>query len=301
MTTFPLRSMTGYGDAERDSDAGRLSVEIRTVNHRYLNVQMRLPNGLDRVQPAMEAALRSRFARGHVKVSLTLDPGDREPEGSVPVDIERARGYRDALQRLQNELGVGGSVDVGMVAGFRDVFQPGDRERSNVEIDPTVVEELILEAADRVVAMRCEEGERLAGDLSDRLRTMEAELDAIAERAPARLTQEGARLRARIRELLDDGIAVDEERIAREVAHMAEKWDIHEEIVRFRSHLEMFRDTLEKGSPEGVGKRFGFIAQEILRETNTLGSKANDAEISRRVVVLKEEVEKLREQLENVE
>jgi uncharacterized protein (TIGR00255 family) len=293
--------MTGYGDAERDFHAGRLSVEIRTVNHRYLNVQMRLPNGLDRIQPAMEAALRIRFARGHVKVSLTVDTGDLEAEGTVPVDLERARGYRDALQRLQNELGVAGNIDVGMVAGFRDVFQPRDRDRSAVEIDPGLVEELILEAADRVVVMREKEGERLERDLSGRLRLMEEELDAIAERAPVRLTSERDRLRARIRELLDDDIPVDEERIAREVAHLADKWDIHEEIVRFRSHLEMFRETLQKGSVEGVGKRFGFIAQEILREANTLGSKANDAEISQRVVVLKEEVERLREQLENVE
>jgi uncharacterized protein (TIGR00255 family) len=291
--------MTGYGEAERDSAVGRVRAEVRTVNHRFLNIQVRMPNGLDRSQSVVERVIRSRFARGHVKVSVSVDRSVLGSEGSVPMDLDRARAYRDALFRLQRELGVGGSVDVSLVAGFREVFQPPEREEP--ELDPELLEALILEASDRAVAMREEEGERLAHDLSRGLADMEAGLAAIEERAPARLVEERDRLRDRIRELLDDGISVDEERIAREVAHLAERWDIHEEIVRFRSHLQMFRDALAEGSPEGVGKRFGFIAQEILRETNTLGSKANDAEILRHVVALKEEVERLREQLENVE
>lgn len=293
--------MTGYGEAEREFAEGRVRAEIRTVNHRYLNIQIRAPNGLDRTQSLVERVVRARFARGHVKVNLVIDTTDGEGVGAVPVDLDRARGYRDALRRLQDELGVGGSVDVGLVAGFRDVFQPSDRDRSTPEPEPGLLEELILEAAARVVAMREEEGERLAEDLSGRLDALDRELDAIETRAPERLVAERDRLRGRIRELLGSEAAVDEERIAREIAHLAERWDIHEELVRFRSHVQMFRDTLEKGNPEGVGKRFGFIAQEILRETNTLGAKANDAEIARRVVALKEEVEKLREQLENVE
>jgi len=123
----------------------------------------------------------------------------------------------------------------------------------------------------------------------------------IARRAPERLVSERDRLRLAIQALLEGETRVDEERLAREVAYLAERWDIHEEIVRFRSHLEMFRDTLVRGDPGGVGKRLGFIAQEFLREANTMGSKANDAEIASRVIVLKEEIDRLREQLENVE
>jgi uncharacterized protein (TIGR00255 family) len=149
--------------------------------------------------------------------------------------------------------------------------------------------------------MRVEEGERLAEDLRGRLRAMESEVEAIEAAAPGRLERERDRIREQIARLLPDGVPVDEERIAREIAHLAERWDIHEEVVRFRSHLEMFRDTLGDGSPDGVGKRLGFIVQEILREANTMGSKANDAEIARAVVKLKEEIERLREQLENVE
>jgi uncharacterized protein (TIGR00255 family) len=149
--------------------------------------------------------------------------------------------------------------------------------------------------------MREEEGVALAIDLSARLDAMEAQLGEVETLAPARLLAERDRLRAAIAKLLDGEVTVDEERIAREVAHLAERWDIHEEIVRFRSHVALFRETLRAGASDGVGKRLGFVAQELLREANTIGSKANDVEISRRVVALKEGIDRVREQLENVE
>lgn len=291
--------MTGFGEAEGDTEGGRLRVEIRTVNHRYLNVQMRTPEGFEGAQPLVERVLRERFARGHVAVRISFT--SEEVEGAVPVNVERARAYRDAFVRLQEELGLEGAPDLALFAGFRDIFQPDRSGEARPEVPGEVLAELVAQAADRVVEMREAEGERLARDLSERLDTMEAELEHIEARAPERLVAERDRMRSQIRALLEDEFSVDEERLAREVAHLAEKWDIHEEIVRFRSHLRMFRDTLEGGSPDGVGKRFNFIAQEILRETNTLGAKANDAVISSRVVALKEEVDRLREQLENVE
>jgi uncharacterized protein (TIGR00255 family) len=159
----------------------------------------------------------------------------------------------------------------------------------------------VSEAASRATEMREAEGRRLAEDLEGRLEAMEGTVGQIAGRAPERLAAERDRLRAAIQELLGANLAVDEERLAREVAHMAERWDIHEEIVRFRAHLEMFRESIRTGDPGGIGKRLGFIAQEILREANTMGSKANDAQIAALVVALKEEIERLREQLENVE
>jgi len=291
--------MTGFGEAERNLDVGSLRVQIRTVNHRYLNIQIRSPEGLERVQGMIEGVLRERFARGHISVRISLDTMSQDESAGVPVDVDRARAYRDALRNLQNELGLEGSVDVGLLAGFRDVFQPPDP--GTPDLDPKEVAALVGEAADQVLSMRREEGVRLAEDLTARLDAMEKGLAAIKRRAPERLLAERDRLREAVRGLLDGDAPVDEERIAREIAHLAERWDIHEECVRLRSHLAMFRDTLEAGSTEGVGKRFGFISQEILREVNTLGSKANDAAIVALVVTLKEEVERLREQLENVE
>ncbi|MFW5904971.1 MAG: YicC/YloC family endoribonuclease [bacterium] len=299
MVRTPIRSMTGFGDAARSVPAGTLGVEIRTVNHRHLNLHLRTPDGFERWHPAIEGALRLRFVRGNVTARVTLT--ETEGEASVPVNVPRARAYRDALRHLQETLGLGDTVDVGLVAGFREVFQGDERRGPPPELSESDVVEVVEEAADRVLAMREEEGQRLAEDLGSRLEAMEREVDAIAQRAPARLVAERDRLREQIDALLGEDVSVDEDRLAREVAHLAERWDIHEEIVRFRSHVRMFQDTLEEGSDEGVGKRFGFIAQEILRETNTMGSKANDAEIAARVVTLKEEVERLREQLENVE
>jgi uncharacterized protein (TIGR00255 family) len=197
-------------------------------------------------------------------------------------------------------LGVKGELDLTTFARFRDLFQGAGEEDI-----PLPSEEEILEVAEaaigRTLEMRVEEGGRLADDLRRALSVMEGEVVEIARRAPERLTSERDRLRLAVQALLEGEIRVDEERLAREVAHLAERWDIHEEIVRFRSHLTMFRDTLDRGEAGVVGKRLGFIAQELLREANTMGSKANDAEIAGRVIVLKEEIDRLREQLENVE
>jgi uncharacterized protein (TIGR00255 family) len=304
MTRADLLSMTGFGSAEADVPQGRLRVEIRTVNHRFLNLQVRTPSGFDRYQPDIEGRLRGSFVRGHVSLTVSLDRSHATDETSPPVvvDVDRARAYRDAFHGLQAELGLGGTVGVELLAGFRDLFQTPERDRSPaVEIDPAVLGNLVDQAAGAVLEMRRSEGARMAADLARGLDRMEEELEAVAEQAPERLVRERDRLREVVRQLLDGEGEVDEDRIAREVAHLAERWDIHEELVRFRSHLAMFRETLETGSPDGVGKRFGFIAQELLRETNTIGSKANDAGIAARVVTLKEEIERLREQLENVE
>jgi len=293
--------MTGFGSAEGTAGSVRIRIEIRTVNHRYLKVQSRLPAGLEALQPTLERWIRSEVARGHVSLTLTVEPTDAEGDWTVPIQMDRARAYRDALRRIQDQLGLGGSVDVALLAGFRDIFQPTEREPVPEALSDEDVEAVLRTALSRLGSMREDEGQRLARDLESRLGAMEKELSGIRDAAPRRLVAERERLRERIQDLLGADIQVDEERIAREVAHLADRWDIHEELVRLSSHIQMFRETLESGAADGVGKRFGFISQEILREVNTIGSKANDAEIAGRVVTLKEEVERLREQLENVE
>ena len=302
MTTVPLRSMTGFGESERDLLSGRLSVSVRTVNHRYLNIQLRIPPGSERHQAALERTLRERFVRGHVTVSITLDRSTTANGAlSVAVDMERARAYVAALRSVRDELQLEGQVEIGLLPWFRDIFREPDQREAPTELALEELTELVSEASRRALLMREEEGRRLAVDLSGRLDAMETTLGELAERAPHRLVAERDRLRTVVGELLGDESRVDEERLAREIAYIAERLDLHEEIVRFRSHLEMFRGTLRTGDQGGIGKRFGFIAQELLREANTMGSKANDAEVARLVVLLKEEIERLREQLENVE
>lgn len=302
----PLRSMTGWGDAEHRVDAGSLRAELRTVNHRFLHLQLRTPPGFERWHPAIERVLRASFTRGNVSLTLSLDReevGSEEEVPAVEVDLPRARGYVEAFRTLQRELELPGEVALQDLLGLRELFQTRDRERARElpEVSLEEVEAVVERAAAACLAMREQEGARLAEDLLARLRIMEAEVERIDGAAPARLERERDRIRDAVTRLLPEGRVADEERIAREIAHMAERWDIHEEVVRFRSHLTMFRDTVHTGSADGVGKRLGFIVQEILREANTMGSKANDAEIARGVVALKEEIERLREQLENLE
>ncbi len=301
MTTTPLRSMTGYGEAEGPCEAGLLRVEIRTVNHRYLNLQLRTPSGFDRHQALIEDHLRRWFSRGHISVNVSLERAAEEPHAVVEVDLERARGYHEGLRTIAEELGVKGEVDLRTMAGFRDLFRLTEVERERPEVKVEELERVLEQAAAAVQATREAEGARMGRDLASRLDLMEEIVARIEERAPRRLIEERERLREAIVELLEGRAEVDDDRIAREIAHLAERWDIHEEVVRFRSHVEHFRETLEAGSEDGVGKRFGFISQEILREANTIGSKANDAEIARHVVALKAEIERLREQLENIE
>lgn len=302
--TRTLRSMTGWGEGERATAAGRLRAEVRTVNHRFLNLQIRTPSGFERFQPVIERELRARFTRGNISLSLSLSRDELEEESAPPpveVDLEKARAYRGALLRMGEELGLEPTLSIRDFLGFRDLFVVPERERTAPEVEEEEVAGVVAEGAEGALAMRVAEGSRLAEDLLGRLRIMEAEVHRIEGAAPGRLLRERDRLLEGVARLLPDGVPVDEDRVAREIAHMAERWDIHEEVVRFRSHLAMFRDTVREGGADGVGKRLGFIIQEILRETNTMGSKANDAEIARAVVVLKEEIERLREQLENLE
>jgi len=167
-------------------------------------------------------------------------------------------------------------------------------------VDAASLRDVVERATDAAVEMREAEGRRLQEDLEERMTAISRELDGVEERAPVRLERERERLRERIDELVE-GREVDEERLAREVAYLADKWDISEEIVRFRAHVEHFRELLSEPAGEPAGKRLGFVVQEMHREANTLGAKANDPEISQAVVQIKEEIERLREQVENVE
>lgn len=300
MAPVVIRSMTGWGEAEREIPAGRLRVEIKTVNHRHFNASLRTPYGFDRFEADIQTWLRTGLSRGHVSYSLSLGRNGGA-NGDLPdLDLTRAERYRELLQRLKDELGLAGEVEVGHVARFGEIFRVPDQPNAPPEIEPALLRDVTEQAVRAVVAMRESEGRRLAADLEGRLAAIEAQLEAVAARAPGRLVQERDRLRAAVRELSGQD-AVDEERLAREIAYLAEKWDINEELVRFRAHIEHFRETMAAPPEEPVGKRLGFLVQEMHREANTIGAKANDAGIARASVAIKEEIERLREQLENVE
>jgi uncharacterized protein (TIGR00255 family) len=288
-------SMTGFGAAEGPVAGGRLRVEIRTVNHRHFNLAPKLPGDLGGLEGELRERLRREFDRGHVAVQVRWTESP-ERTGGVAVDFDRARVVASRLRELQAALGLGGEVTLELVARQPDVLSTTSEAAGDVpwaEVEPVVAM-----AAVECRAMRAREGEALAVELRHRLDLLERAGEAVARRAPERLVRERDRLRVAVAELLD-GRAADETRLAQEIAFQADRLDITEELVRFRAHLAAVREALAADRP--AGKQLGFLAQELGREVNTMGAKANDAEIAQQVIAMKGELEKFREQLENLE
>jgi len=288
--------MTGFGAADGNVGGVLVSVELRSVNHRFFNPSIKLPGALSRWEPEVREALRQRIARGHVTVSARID----RPESSAPVIDEVAFAARAAaLTALQQRHGLGGTVDVATVLRMPDVIRSLDPEAE----EEGTAEELVAvvnAAASALLSAREAEGARLANVVRERLLAIEVAVARIAARSPLRVVAHREKLREAVRDLLD-GAAIDEQRLAQEIALLAERIDVGEEIDRFGSHLAGFRETLALAPDSGVGKRLGFLLQELLREANTTGSKANDATMQNDVVLVKEELERVREQVENLE
>lgn len=289
-----IRSMTGYGAASGMVGAHRVSVEIRSVNHRFFNPTIRLPGDLSRWDTEVRELLRKKVARGHVSLSSQLEAG--EASASV-IDAGRFAAYAKQLKELNRNSSLDGGVQLSDVLRLPEVL------RGSATLAESCGPELLKvveSAVDALNSSRTLEGARLTTYLRERLQVIESALDRIDARAPERIVAQRDRLRAAVAELLN-GAAMDEQRLAMEVALLAERLDVQEEISRFRSHLVAFRAALDDGKGEPVGKRLGFLLQEMLRETNTTGSKANDVPILGDVVIIKEELERLREQVENLE
>ena len=288
--------MTGFGSADGEVGGGRLRIDIRTVNHRYYNPQLKLPGELAGTETELRERLRQVLERGHVSVTARWIESPAG-EGGVTVDLDRARAVVNAMRDLKKKLRLKGEPDVGLVARHPDVLRSGGNGGAP-DIAWADIQPLVERAAKDVLAMREREGKALATDLLGRLDALEAGAAKVEARAPLRLTAELARLRQAVTELAR-GVRVDEQRLALEIALLADRVDITEELVRFRTHLAACRDALR--GPAAVGKQLGFLAQELLREVNTMGSKANDAEITQTVIAMKGELERFREQLENLE
>ncbi|MBK7907908.1 MAG: YicC family protein [Gemmatimonadetes bacterium] len=289
--------MTGFGAAEGPVGSTRVSVELRSVNHRFFNPSLKLPTALSQWEGEVREALRQRIARGHLTVFARLE---RAEDQLAVVDEERFRAYAAELKRLQQAHGLGGEIDVSAVLRMPDVMRMG-REDDALG-DGTAAELLVVvdAAAKALQVMREQEGARLAGFIAERLSLIEAAVGRLAARAPERTEMQRTRLRENV-EKLAGGIAVDPQRLAMEIAILADKLDVGEELDRFTAHIAAFRDALAAKDAEPVGKRLGFLLQEMLREANTTGSKANDAPMLQDVVAIKEELERIREQVENLE
>ncbi len=286
--------MTGFGAAEGPVAGGRLRVEIRTVNHRYFNLSLKVPHELGSFEGEVRELLRKEFERGHVSVSGRWV---EYPEASATtvLNLERAQAVVNRLRELQAALELPGQVDLPMVARHPEVF--GNQQEESPLLAWGEVQAVLAGAVAACQAMRQREGAALADELRNRLLLLEGEAQVIAARAPERVLRERDRLRAAVATLLD-GRTPDDVRLSQEIALLADKLDITEELVRFGAHVAACREVLAGAGAKG--KQLGFLAQELGREVNTMGSKANDAVIAHQVIQMKGELEKFREQLENL-
>jgi len=285
--------MTGFGAAEGTVGGSRVSVELRTVNHRFFSPSIKLPSELSRWEPEVREALRRKIARGHVTLSARAE----RSTVTTAIDEQRFAGYVAMLRDLRDRHGLDGPIDVATVLRMPDVLASDADETQGTAAELTAIVE---SAVDSLTKSRSDEGKRLASYLLERLGVVEGALARISARAPERVIAQRDRLRESVR-VLTDGMAVDEQRVAQEIAILADRLDVQEELQRFASHIAAFRAALEQSGGEPVGKRLGFLLQEMLREANTTGSKANDAAMLQDVVTIKEELERIREQVENLE
>ena len=289
--------MTGFGAAEGPVAGGVLRVEIRTVNHRFFNLAAKLSTDLAALENELRDRLRRDFERGQVTVQVRWSSYPASVTGGLVLDPDQAREAVSRLRELQRVVGApDGEISLDLVARQPNVFVA--REASSVVAAWSELEPLVAEAAAQCRQARAREGAALAAELRGRLDLLEEQRAQVARMAPARLVREQARLRDAVSQLLD-GKPVDEQRLAQEIAFLAERVDITEELVRLGAHLDACRQALDGNG--SVGKQLGFLAQELGREVNTIGSKANDAEMQHTVVAMKGELERFREQLENLE
>ncbi len=291
-----LKSMTGYGRGESSVDGHSFLVEVRSVNNRYLDCNVRIPRVYTCAEDGIVKQVKNTISRGKVDVFVTIENTAEEPV-TVSLNEGVALGYKQALEALAEKLEVRNDISASLLSRFPDVFRV-----EKVPEDLETLTSALHHAAELALAdfnaMRSREGQKLADDLLSRLDTLEAYTAKVEERSPERVAAYREKLTARIMEVLAEK-QIDESRILTEAAIFADKVAVDEETVRLRSHIAQFRDMISGGSP--IGRKLDFLVQEMNRETNTIGSKANDLDMSTVVVDMKAELEKIREQIQNVE
>lgn len=292
-----IRSMTGYGRREGAWAGGTVAVEVRSVNHRFCEIVVRTPKPLSALEDSIRRLASQRIQRGRVDVGLVVS-GQKNGPKAVTLDRALAKQYHRAFRDLQRELRLPGAVDLGLLAGIRDIIAVTDQAPVHDARLERLVRRLLGGALSDLDAMRAREGRALAADLAARLRAIARAVDQVERRAPQALEEHFARMKARVERLLD-GREADVPRLQQELALYADRGDVSEELTRLRSHLTQFGLAMRRQGP--VGKPMDFLLQELGREVNTIGSKANDAPMSQHVVEIKAELEKIREQVQNIE
>jgi uncharacterized protein (TIGR00255 family) len=284
--------MTGFGSAEASVGSHRVAVEIRSVNHRFFSPSIKTPSALARLEGDIREALRERVTRGHVTASVRIGS---DTEAGPRIDTERVATYVDQLREVAERTG----LELTLESVLR-LPQVVTTEEPAAAPEASDIMPVVRQALDEMDQMRAVEGAKLRDIILDRLAAIEAAMKRVADRAPNRIIEQRDRLRKAVTSLME-GALPNEDRIAQEIAMLADRLDVAEEIARFATHISAFRATLDAPPADGVGKRLGFLLQELLREANTTGSKANDSSITAEVLSIKEDLERIREQVENLE
>lgn len=291
-----IRSMTGYGRAQELRNGRDITVEFRSVNHRYFEFSARVPRAYGYLEEKLKGLAQTAASRGKVEVAVLIQTVD-SPDSQVAVNAALAREYVEALRGLGAGLGLADDLSLSAVARFPEIFtlkkSPDDEEQIWADVSAVAGA-----AAERFVEMRRTEGAKLREDILGRLCAIEEKVAAVEERSPQTVAEYRARLTARMEELLGKS-GIEEQRILAEAAIVADRWAVDEETVRLRSHISQLRAILD--TPEAVGRKLDFLVQEMNREANTIGSKAQDVAIAQVVVDIKSEIEKIREQIQNIE
>lgn len=295
-----VRSMTGYGRGIYSDNQRSITVEVKAVNHRYCDITVKMPRKYSFAEEKIKAAAKGVMRRGKIEIGVSIDNFGKS-ETDVNLNLEVAKRYYDALTELSQsfELSGDGQVPLSLLAGMTDVLTTVPAADDEEEFTRELMAAL-KEALEGISAMRTVEGEKLALDILKRADIIENTKNLIAERAPKIEREYKEKLKARITELLDGSVEVPEDRLALEAAIFADKANITEEIVRLGSHIDQLR-TFINGDEETVGKKIDFLVQEMNREANTIGSKSNDMDITSWMLELKAEIEKIREQVQNIE
>jgi uncharacterized protein (TIGR00255 family) len=288
--------MTGYGIVQKVISLGRVTAEARSHNHRYLDISLRLPKKLYPFETRIKEMVRAHFSRGRFDISIEMDSGGKDQFKLEP-NIEVAQMYVDALESLKSKLNITGEVSLDLVCRGKDVITAKEVEGDVVPLWEEL-SEVLLSCLDALETMRKSEGRNLILDLEGRLKRIARHMKEVKGRSPLVLEAYHKRLSERLAEMAG-GMEIDSSRLHQEVAYFADRSDITEEVVRIDSHLRQFGHMVESDEP--IGRKMDFLLQEIHREVNTISAKANDVIISQKVVEIKAELEKMREQIQNIE
>lgn len=292
-----VASMTGFGRAEINKDGITVNTEVRSVNSRYLDLTLRLPRNFSQREKEVKDIVRTFLNRGNLNIIVKIE---HDSNDIIPLKVNKAaaKSYFKLLNEIRKSVKLREQVRLEHLLTFSDVLEPIDEEETD-ETEWELVQESIRQALVSLNAMRTQEGCELAADLEKRIHWMDETLNEVEKLSKERIPEERINLHERISELVGDKFVIDQNRLELEIALLVDKLDITEECVRYRSHNKYFLETLNKN--EAAGRKLNFLVQEMNREANTIGSKSSDATIAHLIVGLKEELEKIREQLQNIE